>query len=125
VQIPLDDSLGYLRTLDDRLAANRCVSIFGEHRSRQPVEVEVLGIPRRFAQGAPSIAWRAGAGLFTAFALRESAYRHRVVVEEELPVDRALPRKEFAEGAVREFARRLEACVLRDPAQWHGWFYLS
>jgi lauroyl/myristoyl acyltransferase len=125
VQIPLDDSLGYLRTLEDRLAANRCVSIFGEHSGRQPVEVQVLGFSRRFAQGAPSIAWRAGAALFTAYALRESPLRHRVVIEEELPVDRTLPRKEFAERAVHEFTRRLEACVLRDPAQWHGWFYLS
>jgi hypothetical protein len=46
------------------------------------------------------------------------------VVEEELPVDRAIPRREVADRAVHEFARRLEACVLRDPAQWQGWFYL-
>jgi lauroyl/myristoyl acyltransferase len=125
VQIPLGESLAYLRVLEDRLAANRCISIFGEHKGRQSVEAGVLGIPRRFALGAPSIAWRAGSGLVTVYALRESAFRHRVVVEEELPVDRAMPRREFAELAVHWFARRLEAAVSRHPADWHGWFYLD
>jgi lauroyl/myristoyl acyltransferase len=124
VQIPLGDSLTYLQTLSSRLAENRCVSIFGEHSGRQSVEVSILGIEMRLALGAPSIAWRAGAGLLTAYALRESAFHHRVVIEEELPVDRGMPRKQFAELAVRRFAGRLEACVLRHPAEWHRWFYL-
>jgi lauroyl/myristoyl acyltransferase len=124
VQIPLGESLAYLHTLAERLAANACVSIFGEHPGRQAVEVEFLGMRRRLALGAPSIAWRAQAGLVTGYALRESAFRHRVVVEEELPVDRGMPRKEFAELAVRQFASRLEACILRHPAEWHGWFFL-
>ena len=123
VQIPLGESLAYLRTLEDRLAANKCVSIFGEHPGRQTVVVEILGLPRRFALGAPSIAWRTGAGLVTAYALRESAYRHRLVIEEEMPIDRTTPRREVAELAVHRFAQRLEACVLRHPADWHGWFY--
>jgi lauroyl/myristoyl acyltransferase len=123
VQIPLGQSLAYLDTLADRLAANRCVSIFGEHPGRQNVEVDILGVKRRLALGAPSIAWRAGAGLVTVYALRESAFRHRVVIEEEMPVDSEMGRREFAEQSVRAFARRLEACVLRHPAQWHGWFY--
>ncbi len=107
----------------ERLAANACVSIFGEHPGRQTVEVEILGIRRRLALGAPSIAWRAQAGLVTAYALRESAFRHRLVIEEELPVDRGMPRREFAEQAVHRFASRLEAVVLRHPAEWHSWFY--
>jgi lauroyl/myristoyl acyltransferase len=36
-----------------------------------------------------------------------------------------MPRKEFAEQAVHRFAARLEACILRHPAEWHGWFYLQ
>ena len=125
VQIPLGESLAYLRTLEDRLAANRCISIFGEHPGRQSVETEVLGIPRRMALGAPSLAWRGGSGLVTAYALRESAFHHRVVIEEEIPIDRAVPRRELAASAVLEFAKRLEAAVLRHPADWHGWFYLD
>jgi predicted LPLAT superfamily acyltransferase len=125
VQIPLDGSLAYLDVLAESLAANRCVSMFGEHSGRQSVEVEVLGIRRRFALGAPSIAWRGGAGLVTAYALRESPWHHRLIVEEEIEVDRGLPRKRFAESAVHEFTRRLEACVLRHPSEWHGWFFLD
>jgi lauroyl/myristoyl acyltransferase len=125
IQIPLDGSLAYLDAIAERLAANRCVSIFGEHAGRQSVEVETLGVRRRFALGAPSVAWRSGAGLVTAYALREGPFRHRLVVEEELPVDRAVARKTFAQAAVREFARRLEACVIRHPADWQAWFYLA
>jgi hypothetical protein len=36
-----------------------------------------------------------------------------------------MPRRDFAELAVRQFASRLEACIVRHPAEWHGWFFLS
>ena len=120
VQIPLGESLAYLRTLSERLAANRCVSIFGEHPGRQTVSVEILGIDRRLALGAPSIAWRAGAGLVTAYALRESPFHHRLVVEEELSVDREMPRREFAEqcgATVREPARGVHPSPSRRVAR--------
>jgi hypothetical protein len=125
VTIPLGESLAYLDTLADRLAANKCVSIFGEHAGRQNVEVEILGMRRQLALGAPSIAWRAGAALVTAYALRESPFHHRLVIEEEIAVDRAMRRRQFAEQAVRTFGSRLENCILRHPAEWHGWFYQS
>jgi predicted LPLAT superfamily acyltransferase len=125
VQIPLDGSLGYLRTLGERLAANRCVSIFGEHPGRQSVEVAVLGIRRRFALGAPSLAWRHDAGLVTAYAVREGPFHYRVIVEEEMAVDRDIPRRRFAERAVHQFAGRLERAVLCHPADWQAWFYLD
>jgi KDO2-lipid IV(A) lauroyltransferase len=124
VQIPIGESLAYLRTLGERLASNQCVSIFGEHTGRQSVTVTVLGSDHRFALGAPSLAWRENAGLVTAYALREGPFRYRVVIEEEMAVDRDLARRCFAERAVHEFAGRLERCILRHPADWHGWFYL-
>ena len=125
IQIPTGGSVAYLRTIADRLAANRCVSIFGEHAGRQSVEVEVLGTRRRFAFGAPSLAWRANAGLLTALSVREGPFRHRVVIDEEIPVDRDIPRKRFAECAVHAFAGRLEGCIRRHPADWQGWLYLD
>jgi predicted LPLAT superfamily acyltransferase len=124
VQIPISGSLAYLRTLGDRLAANQCVSIFGEHTGRQSVTVTVLGMEHRYALGAPSLAWRENAGLVTAYALREGPFRYRVVIEEEMAVDRDVSRRCFAEQAVQAFAGRLERCILRHPADWHGWFYL-
>jgi lauroyl/myristoyl acyltransferase len=125
VQIPLDGSLAYLETLAERLAANRCVSIFGEHPGRRSVAVTVVGVKRLFALGAPSVAWRADAGLITAYVLREGPFRHRMVVEEPIAVDRTVDRKRFAERAVHEFASRLERCIVRHPADWQGWFYLD
>ena len=123
VQIPLSDSLAYLRTVGERLAANQCVSIFGEHPGRQTIEVAVLGLSRRFALGAPSLAWRGNAGLLTAYVLRLGSFRHRLVIEEEIPVDTALPRRRFAERAVHEFAARLERSIRRHPGDWQAWFY--
>jgi predicted LPLAT superfamily acyltransferase len=125
IVIPLGGSLAYLRTIGERLAANRCVSLFGEHAGRQAVEVHVLGLRGRFALGAPSLAWQHGAGLVTAYALREGSFRYRVVVEEEIPVERELPRRRFAERAVRHFAGRLERSIVRHPGDWHAWFYLD
>ena len=54
---------------------------------------------------------------------REAPFRFRVEIGDEIPVDRAMPRKEFAEEAVDEFARRLEALIVRYPWDWQGWAY--
>ena len=43
VIIPLDGSLGYMRTLLDSLRQNACVSVVGEHRGRQNVSVSFFG----------------------------------------------------------------------------------
>ena len=63
--------------------------------------------------------------LLTVWALREGAFRYRVVIDEEMPIDRDMPRKHFAERAVHAFAGRLEGCIGRHPADWQGWFYLD
>jgi lauroyl/myristoyl acyltransferase len=123
VQIPLDGSLGYLKHLRERLRANACVSIFGEHEGRQGAEVEVLGARWRFALGAPSLAWMEGAELLTVYPLRTGPFQYRVVVDEPIAVDRSAPRKEFARQALAEFAARLERLIIAHPAQWQGWFY--
>jgi predicted LPLAT superfamily acyltransferase len=124
VQIPADGSLGYLRTLEQRLQANRCVSIFGEHAGRQSMQVPILGIPRPFALGSPSIAWRSGSGLLTAYVLREGVFRYRLVVEREIAVETDVPRRRFAERAVLEYARRLEHCVRGHPPDWQTWYFV-
>ena len=61
--------------------------------------------------------------LLTACPLRTGPVRYRVVVGEEIPVDRSIGRKEFARKAVIEFARRLEARIKSAPADWQGWSY--
>ncbi len=121
VVIPANGSLGYLRTLDEKLTGNACVWIRGEHLGRQNVEASLLGLPVSFAIGAPSLAWRRGSILLTTYALRTYPSRHRLVIEKPIEADRGLDRKKFAAAAVREFAARLERHIAEHPAAWDGW----
>jgi lauroyl/myristoyl acyltransferase len=123
VTIPLDGSPRYLQTLRARLRENACVSIFGEHAGRQNVTCRVLTTRLEFAIGAPSLAWAEDAALLTVSAHREAPLAYRVVIGEEIPVDRSQPRKVFAEQAVEELARRLEELIVRYPWDWQGWAY--
>jgi lauroyl/myristoyl acyltransferase len=123
VVIPLDGSPRYLQLLRKRLAANACVSIFGEHAGRQNVVRPVLGMKMEFAVGAPSLAWTEQSALMTVSAHREAPFCYRVEIDQEIPVDRSIERKGYAEQAVTEFASRLEARIRRYPADWQGWAY--
>lgn len=121
VQIPLDGSLAYLNQLRQRLRDNACVSIFGEYQGKQNVEVEILGVRSHFALGAPSLAWLENSALFTAYAVRLGPCRYRVVIDEEVPLQREVPRKRFAARALAEYGKRLERLILAHPADWQGW----
>lgn len=123
VIIPADGSPRYLQALREKLRQNACASIFGEHAGRQNVSRRVLATRIDFAIGAPSLAWSEDAGLLTVSAHREGPFSYRIEVGEAIPVDRSLPRKAFAEQAVREFARRLEKTIVRYPWDWQGWNY--
>ncbi len=125
LRIPLNQSPRYLSIVRDRLRANHCVSIFGEHEGRVNARAPLLGKPTRFAIGAPSLAWSEGAALMTAYPIRTGPSRYSLQIDDEIPVDRSTPRKAFAEAAVSEFARRLEASILRYPADWQGWTYAA
>jgi hypothetical protein len=121
VVIPLGGSLAYLRRLREQLRGNACVSIFGDPTGRQAVEVPFLTGHRKFATGAPSIAWTENCALFSAYVIRTGKFKYRVVVDEPIQVDRSLPRKEFLKKAVEEFARRMERLVECYPADWQDW----
>ena len=121
VVIPLNRSPRYLKTLRERLGDNAVVSIFAEHTGRQNVSARVLTADLEFAVGAPSLAWTEDAALLTVSAHREGPFQYRVEIGEEIPVDRAQPRKDFASGAVAVLARRLETLIVRSPADWQGW----
>ncbi len=123
IQIPADESLNYVQTLRERLRAGNLVSIFGEHEGRQNYEARLLGTTMKLALGAPSLAWLEDAALFTVAPIRVGPFRYRIVVDEAIPVDRTKPRRKFAEQAAQQYARRLEARVLRHPADWQGWLY--
>lgn len=121
IQIPLSKSLGYLRELSDCLSRNACVSIMGEHSSRQAVTVEVFGRPMKFGTGAPSLAWRHGSALLPVCPIRRGPFHYRIVIEEPIEVDQQIDRKQFVQGAVEEFAARLQRRISDHPSDWHGW----
>jgi len=123
IQIPVDESLHYVQTLRERLRAGNLVSIFGEHEGRQNYEAQLLGTTIKLALGAPSLAWLENAALFTVAPIRIGPFRYRIVVDEAIAVDRGKPRRQFAEHAAQEYARRLEARILQHPADWQGWLY--
>ena len=121
VQIPMDGSLGYVRRLLKRLGENCAISIVGENKGRRNIGGVVLGRSVEFASGAPALAWRSGAELLTAYSIRLSPFRYRVVIESPLRVDRGLNRREFVRESVAEFCRRLDEQVRTRPADWLGW----
>ena len=118
VVIPPDGSLGYMKRLKARLAQNGCVWITGEYAGRQMVTTTFLGRQVGFATGAPSLAWKQGSPLLPVYVVREAHFRYRVVIERPLDPDRSRDKRVFVESAVRQFAERLQHCVLNNPADW-------
>jgi hypothetical protein len=121
VIIPPSNSVRYLQTLREHLRRNACVSVFGDRTGRQRSEVPFLTGCRKFATGAPSLAWVENCALLSAYVIRTGVFQYRVVIEEPIPVDRSLNRKEFVKRAVGEFAQRMEQLVERYPADWQEW----
>jgi hypothetical protein len=121
VIIPVSGSLSYLERVRDHLRKGVCVSIFGDRTGRQQLEMPFLTGSRKFATGAPSLAWAENCPLFSVYAIGTGPFQYRVVVEEPIPVDRSLARKEFVRRAVGEFAQRMERAVERHPSDWREW----
>ena len=123
VRIPLGGGLAYMKTLSRLLRDGQCVSIFADETGRQAVEAHVLNGTRRFATGAPALAWTEDAELAPVFCFREGPFRYRVVVAEPIEAERSGPRKEFVRRAVLELAGRLEKVVRERPQDWQTWWY--
>jgi lauroyl/myristoyl acyltransferase len=121
VVIPLDGSLEYVQILLDRLAANRVLSIVGEHAGRGNVTARLLGVEKQFATGAPALAWEVGSTLLTLCAVREAPCRYRVVIDPPIHLDRGLGRSTAIRMAVEEYVHRLERRIVEYPAGWRGW----
>jgi lauroyl/myristoyl acyltransferase len=122
IVIPADGSLGYLRVVMDRLAANACVSIVGDGIApRRNVGATFLGRDAHFAPGAPGLAWKMGSALLPLHVVRDAPMEYRIVIDGEIDMPRDLAKAAFIDGAVCEFARRLEQRVLEHPSQW-AWY---
>jgi hypothetical protein len=62
-----------------------------------------------------------GSALFTVCAVRMGPFHYKVIVGDEIEVNTDTPRREFADQAVTEYARRLEGLIKDHPADWQGW----
>jgi lauroyl/myristoyl acyltransferase len=118
VVIPADQSLGYMRTIKERLEANRNVWIAGERTARRRnVAVRILGREVRLATGSPSFAFAVGSRLLPVDVVRERPFHYRLRIDR--PVSPAARDKEgFIEAAVTEYAARVEQRLLEHPADW-------
>jgi lauroyl/myristoyl acyltransferase len=122
IEIPADQTLGYMRTLMDRLEANHVISIAGDGPARrQSVTATVLGREARFAPGAPGLAWKMGSTLLPLHVVREAPLRYRIVIDAAIAVEPDADKATFIDRAVGEFARRLEQRVLEHPSDW-AWY---
>ena len=121
VAIPVDGALDYVRVLTERLAANKVLSIAGEHAGKGGVTVRVLGSERQLATGAAALAWECGARLLTCATVQAAPARRRVVVDPPIELAAGAGRRAAVAGAVEEYARRLELRVRAHPADWRGW----
>jgi lauroyl/myristoyl acyltransferase len=121
VMIGRSRTLGYLRTLANRIASNEVVSIAGENFGEQAVDTRFLGRGLALAPGAPALAWQTGATLLIMHARWVAPTRYEVFISEPIAVDRQRPRREWVESAVAEFVRRLEREVSAHPSGWLGW----
>jgi len=62
-----------------------------------------------------------GSALLPLHAVREGPLTYRIVIDEEIDVDRNLDKSSYIDRAVREFAGRLEQRVLEHPSDW-AWY---
>ena len=117
--IPLDGSLGYLKVLKSRLAQNGCVWIRGDQKSkRQNVETEFFNVRRKFATGAPGLAWRHRAALFPSHVVREGPFHYRVIIHQPVEPDSSCSKREFVQSSVGRYAASLQDCILKSPADY-------
>lgn len=105
------------------LAANAVVSITAiRGASRKPAAITLLGCRFELGLGAPLLAIETGATLLPVFTLREPDGAFRVIVEEEIALDRRAPRVEAATAAVQKLGARLERHIRAAPGQWTWWY---
>ena len=122
LEVSTDGSLGYLKTIADRLGSNAVVSIRGDMtRGRTNVVAPLLGFDTPFPTGAPALAHSTGAALMPVATMRLGVNRYRVVVEPPIDVDRTLRRAEFRRLAVLDYVARLDERVRLNPGSWPGW----
>jgi lauroyl/myristoyl acyltransferase len=122
VMLPLQGQNAALKTLAQRLKANRVVSITGQRGTGRVVAARFLDGTLPLAPGAPALAQMTGAKLLPVFAFRAADGVVDVTVEPEIALSGN--RDDAVAAAVQTFAARSEPYALRTPGQWLSWVQL-
>jgi len=85
---------------------------------REGVFVEFFGRPASTAYAPALLALRTGAAVLPAAIFREGPGRHRVVIEEAIPLARTGDLRHDLQENTARFTRAIEAFVRRSPAEW-------
>lgn len=85
---------------------------------REAVEVEFFGVKTFTSKGPALMALRARCPVVSAFLLREAPGRHRLIIGEEIPVQRTGDLRRDIEETTRTFNRVLESYIRRYPDHW-------
>jgi lauroyl/myristoyl acyltransferase len=112
-----------MRRLVRKLAKKGMVSITVRDDTLRPETTPFLGGELTFAPGAPDLAHMTKSTLLPVFPVRQ-ADGFALIVDPPISIDREVDRRAATAKALREYAGRLEAQVLKYPDQWLGWFHL-
>jgi lauroyl/myristoyl acyltransferase len=114
-------TMAAVRTLAERLAANRIVSLTFTDQGTRLIETPFLAGRLRTAPGAAHLALRSGAKLLPVFALRTGPDSFKVEIGPELSPPPGQDRNRQIEAMVAVYAEELAHRVRRWPDQflWH------
>lgn len=86
------------------------------------IRVKLFGREVTIPRGPAEMASRTGAPIVPAYCLQEAGGHFRLVIEEPIEVDEALPAPEKVAAIAQAMARGFEEYISRYPAQWFAFY---
>lgn len=122
VYLPKSDSLLYAKQLLGVLKKNGMICVSGDGRVGQKLlSLPFLGRTDVFATGIFSLGRLSGSSILPMFCIREQKGKARLFVAPPLPVGTQSSREEALVSAVSQYAKLLEAHVLKYPGMYRHW----
>jgi KDO2-lipid IV(A) lauroyltransferase len=122
VEVPFDEGWSAWARLRDALAADEVVMIQGDRvmPGHRGAEVPFLSGHIRLPLGPIKLAQATGAPIIPVFSIRTGVHRVRVIIDEPIHVDPAVPAHRSGEvhPALRKVASAIERQVAAHPDQW-------
>ncbi len=125
ITVPLEGSLGYLRTLERRLKQGGLVSMRCGEVGQRVFDLHFMEGTISIASGPVSLARSTGAALLPVFTIPDGPGHFRISIEPPLQPSAGSSGRGRDEDVVRQYCRLLESYVLRYPHLWSGWYHMS